>query len=345
VFKYDWSQFNIKLGLIFIAGALVVFGFIGRIADFSVMAAGISALLAWCTVIIVPDQKWKDHIVGLLAYLLFGVGLTWLAAVLLPYEWIRLGSMAVVTFLGYLVLLRGLHPFIVSWCIVYWYLLVPVFIGDGALGPVMLGHVAGTTVVLGLNLIKPVWSRATADSKKVDAEKLAELVDPEAPEEAPSVGFVVGFALVVSVTIFAGLLAGTRWLTSDPALIANATINMISPSLQQTRDMAVERIIWGTLGVCAGFYLGWYFPGPWVGNVVVIVGSFFAVGLIYVHFALVVGIVFFLISYSWGAMQSDTGRLIANERLLSELAGVLLAVIAITILTGLLRLHSRSEPE
>jgi hypothetical protein len=42
---------------------------------------------------------------------------------------------------------------------------------------------------------------------------------------------VVRYASIVSVSIVMGVAAGARWLTSDPTLIANATLNVISPSL------------------------------------------------------------------------------------------------------------------
>jgi hypothetical protein len=76
MFKYDWSLFNTKLGLIFMAGLIVVYGLTGRF-ELSMMAAGISALLAWCTIILAPGQTWLQHSVGLLVYPFVGAALTW----------------------------------------------------------------------------------------------------------------------------------------------------------------------------------------------------------------------------------------------------------------------------
>ena len=42
-----------------------------------------------------------------------------------------------------------------------------------------------------------------------------------------------------------------------------------------------------------------------------------------------IGIFFVLISYPWGAMHSDLGHLLANEKLTGELLGVVVAVLAI----------------
>ena len=333
LFRYDWRLFDAKMGLIFMVGTLVVFNLMGRF-DFAMFAAGVSALLAWLTIILVPHQRWRQHLLGLVVYLVIGVPLTWLAAVLAPYEWGRLVAMAIVAFAGYLMLLRGIHPYMVAWCLVYWYLLVPLFLGDKELGSVMLGHVVGVGLVIALNLIKPIWSRATG--KKASEPEAAETAEDSDPDH-PTAGLVVPYASIVSLSIVAGVAAGTRWMTSDPTLIANATLNIISPSLKQTWRAAVERIILGTLGIVAGFYCGWFFPDPWVGQLVTAVCSFLCLAVIYVNMGLVIGIFFFIISYPWGSMQSELGHLIANEKLIGELVGVVVAVVAVAILARLQR--------
>ena len=70
---------------------------------------------------------------------------------------------------------------------------------------------------------------------------------------------------------------------------------------------------------------------------VTIISSFLALGTLYVNIGLVIGICFFLISYPWGVMHSDLGHLIANEKLVGELVGVVIAVIAIAIMVRLQR--------
>ncbi len=337
MFRYDWSLFDAKLGLIFMVGALVVFNLMGRF-NFAMYAAGVSALLAWVTIILVPRRRWSQHLLGLVVYLVVGAALTWLANIAAPYLWGRLVAMAAVTFVGYMMLLRGPHPFMVAWCLVYWYLLAPLFLGDKALSSVMLGHVVGVGLVIALNFLKPVWLRATG---KVASEAEAVVVSDQ---DRPSVGLVVLYAFIVSISIFGGVAAGTRWISSDPTLIANSTLNIISPSLQQTWRAAVERIILGSLGIIVGFYCGWFFPDPWVGLLVTAVSSFLALGLIYVNAGLLIGVFFFLISYAWGGMQSDQGHFVANEKLLGELLGVVIAIVAIAILARLSKSDDLANP-
>jgi hypothetical protein len=330
MFQFDWSRFNTRLGLIFAAGVLVVFGLTGRL-EFPLYTAGISALLAWITIILAPGPTRRQHITGLLAFLVGGAALIALADTVAAWPGGRLVSVALVTFGGYLVMLRGLHPFMVAWCLVYWYLLVPLFLKDQGVSNVILGHCVGTALVIALNLLQPVWSLAT---KRTAAEP-----NDSAPpgEDHPTLGFVFGFAVTVSVAMLVGVAAGARWLATDPTLIANATLNMISPSLQQTWHAAVERLVLGTAGLIAGFYFGWYFPQAWVGYGVALVCSFLALGLLYVNFALVLCVLFFLTAYFWGTMQSDLAHQLGNEKLIGEFAGVAIAVIAIAVLTRLRR--------
>ena len=228
MFRYDWSQFNTKLGLIFMVSSFLVFGLMEQF-DFAVDAAGISALLAWITIILVPQQSRRQHLSGLVVYLIVGTALVWLAAVTEASDWARLISMGVVTFAGYLLLLRGPHPFMVAWCLVYWYLLLPLFLGSRDPDSVILGHIIGVSVVIALNLLKPIWLRAIR--QPVSRANIAESTEPD----RPPFGFVVQFASVVSLAIVCGVGIGGRWLVSDPTLMANATLNIVSPSLKQTR--------------------------------------------------------------------------------------------------------------
>ena len=268
MFNYEWSLFNPRMGLIFMVGTTIVFGLMGQV-EFDVMAAGISALLAWLTVILVPDRPWNQHVAGLAAYLLGGIAITWLANEMLAFETARLVVMGLVAFGAYMFLMRGAHVFIVAWCIVYWFLLAPLFLAAKGLPPILLAHASGAGLVLVLNLVKPVWSRATDSSTKVTAG------EGEASVTAPPLRFVIRYAAVVGIAISTGLALGSRWLSTDPTIVANATLNMIAPSLQQTWIAAVERLVCGTIGIVVGFYLGWFFPDPWAGYAVTIACSFF----------------------------------------------------------------------
>jgi hypothetical protein len=334
MFRYDWSRFDASLGLIFMVALVAIFNLMGRY-EFPLFAAGTSALLAWCTVILVPGLKWSQALLGLLVYLGMGILLTWLSALVAPHPLLQLGAMGIVVFAAYFVLLWGVHAFILGWCLAYWYLLAPLFLVDKALEPVVLGHTLGAGVVLALNLLKPIWMRAsTPGEAEIDADTDVVV------EERPALGLIFRYASIVSLSIVAGVAAGAKLLTTDPTIIANATINVVSPSLEQTWRSSVERVILGTLGIVAGFYGGWFFPDPWVGQAVTAVAAFMGLALVHVSFSLTIGCFFVMIAYPWGTMQSEAAHLIANEKLIGELLGVVVAVAAIALLMRLERRDS-----
>lgn len=339
MFNFNWNLFNPKMGLIFTVGCIVVFSLPAQ-DSFSALAGGVSALMAWLTIIIAPKVPRREHLTGIVVYTLVGCVLTVLAASFAPHSVALVTSMGVVTFLGYMCLLRGVHAFLVGWCLVYWYLLVPLFLGEGSLWPVLVGHLMGSGLVLLLNSVKPIW--AIAMNREYSSPETAgkDETGSATTEETATVRFTASFALVVSLSIVTGLGLGVRFLATDPTLIANATLNMISPSLQQTWHSAVERLVLGTAGLLGGFYLGWFFPEPWVGMMVMIVCSFLTLALVYVNFGLLVCAMFFLIAYQWGTMQSNAAHLIGNEKLLGEFLGVTMAVIAIAALNSLRRRFS-----
>jgi hypothetical protein len=325
MFDYDWSRFDAKLGLIFMVSGLLVISLMGRF-NFPIYAAAISALLAWLTIVLVPDRSWGQHISGLVWYLIIGVPLIWLAQLVAPNQWAMLISLAVVIFSAYMMLLKGAHAFMIGWCLSYLYLLLPLFMAEETGSTVLLGHVVGAGLVIALNLLRPVWSRASLQSVSTIPATL--------DQPAPPLGIVIRYATVVSLSILAGAFTGLRWISSDPTVIANATMNIISPSSKQTWVFAVERIVLGFIGIIVGFYIGWYFADPGVTYAVIAVCTFLALAVIHVNMALLVGIVFFMLSYQWGGMQSEAAHIIANEKLLGELFGIAIAIVAIVILVG-----------
>ena len=261
MFKYDWSQFDAKTGLIFMTGLLVVFNAMGG-SEFAWFAAGTSALLAWCTILLVPPQSLQRDLTGLAVYLVAGAALTWLGVLLAASTIALIIAMFIVTFGGYMMLLWGARAFMIAWCAVYWFMLVPLFMGTHDLGGILYGHVLGTGTVIALNVLKPLWSGKTKGASSDAAPS-----EPAADQEY-SLGYMLRYAGIVATSIAGGTALGIRFLTADPTVIANATINIISPSFAQVWHNAVERVVLASLGIIIGFYLGWFFPGELFGRLI-----------------------------------------------------------------------------
>lgn len=330
MFKYDWSQFDAKTGLIFMISVLFVFNVMGD-STFAWLAAGTSAVLAWCTTLLVPPQSRRRDFAGLGVYLVAAAALTWLAVLVSSNTIGLIIAMFVATFAAYMTLLGGVHVFLVAWCAVYWFMLVPLFTGGQDLGAILYGHVVGTGVVIVLNVLKPLWK-----GKSEGETPQAEPSDPAA-EQKYSLGYILRFAGVVATSIAGGTALGTQWLTADPTVIANATMNIISPSFKQVWHAAVERMVLVSLGIAVGFYLGWFFPSELFGQLLTAAAAFAALAVVRVSFGLLVGFLFIMIAYPWGVLHSDAGHLIANEKFIGELIGIVIAVVAIGLLTHLKR--------
>jgi len=327
MFKYQWKNFDPKLGLYNALGVLLVLNLAEQF-EAAWVAAGIGALLAWITVLLGQARSWRGELVGLLVYLVGGAFFSYLAHAVAPTETLRLGVMFLVTFLGMMLMTKGTHAFMVAWCLVYWFLLSPLFSSGMGLAETVNGHLIGVGVVILLHLAKRLWWRP---------------VIGEAAEEPelPAFRFAVVYSAVVALTMVIGLGIGARTLQTDPTLIANSAFNIISPSASQTWKNAFERMLFGTAGICCGFYLGVLFPGALAGQLVIGVSSFLALALLRVSFGPMVGTLFIMISYQWGTMEPEAGHAIANEKIIAELVGVVLAGVAITTLSMLRQMRHR----
>jgi len=323
VLNYDWSQIDVKIGLTFMIGVLITFYVLG--GSVTAQTLGTAALLAWCTILLVPPQSYRRDLTGLAAYFVFGAALVWLAAVASSNAASFLIAMFAVTFVGYFLLVAGAHAFMVGWCLVYWFMLVPLFMAGDSLERVMKAHLIGTGLVIALNVLKPLWSgrRAVAPA------------EAQPSEPAPTIGYIASYATVVATSCAGGIAIGIRWLATDPTVIANATLNIISPSFKAVWRSAVERVVLASLGVIIGFYLGWFFPNELFGQLLTAAAAFAALAMTRVSFGLVIGFLMVMTAYPWGVMHSDAGHLIANEKLIGDAIGVVIALLAIGVLTRL----------
>jgi len=327
MFKYDWSKTDVKTGLVFMVGVLVTFNVLG--GTVAAQAVGTSALLAWCTLLLVPPQSRRRDFTGLAIYLVLGVPLVWLSHVATPSTPGFLIAMFGVTFLAYMMLLIGGHEFMIGWCLAYWFMLVPLFVAGASFETVMLSHVVGTSIVIVVNVLKPLWTRKP---------KLAPVeAPPSEPAAAPeySLSYMLSYATVVATSIAGGVGIGARWGAVDPTVIANGTINIISPSLRQVWRAAVERILLVSAGVIVGFYLGWFFPNEQFGLLVIAATAFAAMATVAVSFGVLMFFLMIMTAYPWGVMHDEMAHVIANQKLLGDAFGAVIAVLVIAVLVRL----------
>lgn len=316
--KVDWTKIEWRLGLGHMVAVVVVTN-LAVIDEPTWTVGGISALLAWVILLLGNPSSKKQAVVGVVSFFVCGAILSAIAHWLATVESYRLISVGVVAFLGSMLLVKGLFAFITGFCLVYWFLLSPIFSNGIGLGETLEGHLLGSGAIL------VVVAFQYLKSDKMETP-------PPVKEDAPSLKLVTAYAAVVASTMMLTFGLGMRFMKSDPTIISQAAYNVISPSTQQTWDGVIMRMIFGTSGICLGFYLGVYFPSPFVNQLVIAVSSFVALAFVRISFGPMVGAFMVIGAYPWGRMEEGIGNAIANEKILGEITGVLIAGVAISVL-------------
>jgi hypothetical protein len=321
ILNFNWAALDVRGGVKYTIGVIIIIA-LSLVIEFSWMAVGMSALLAW--LVNVPGPR-RERLNNIVLFIVIGAALIVLAWALAGTYWPWLISMVVVAFLGTFAMIRGPRGFMLGWCLICLFYVAPV-LGTAEIPMEVLGaHLLGSIAILILVAL-PFGEDADADGESEDATA-----------EKPSVSFVASYATAVAIVMTIGLVLGDMWLKSDPTLILQASLMIIMPSARGTWTVAVDRMIGLFLGVVAGFYLGQVAGGQIMEIVVWIGASFMLVTLMKVNPAPV--IFFFVLPFSlvWGMLDGEAGHAIANERLWAELIGVVLAGIAVSMREGLAR--------
>jgi hypothetical protein len=325
ILSFNWAAMDVKAGIKYATGVSIVIA-LSFVIEFSWFAVGVSAMLTWLTNI--PGPR-RDRLIGVVIFIAIGAVLIGLVYFLSGTYWPWLISMIVIAFIGTFAMIEGLRGFMIGWCLICLFYVLPLLgTGDMPL-EVLSAHLLGSLVVLALVALPVGDKDATVESD-----------EPPAPTEKPGVPFVASYAATVAIVMTIGVALGDLWLKSDPTLILQASLMIILPSAIATWVVAVDRIIGLTAGVVIGFYLGQFAGGLTLEIMVWIVASFLLVTLMYVNAAPMV--FFFVLPFSlvWGTLDGEAGHAIANERIIAEIIGVILAGIAVSTRSVLARMFT-----
>jgi len=330
ILQFNWAAMDVKAGTKYVIGVAIVIA-LSLVIEFSWFAVGCSAVLTWLTNI--PGPR-RERLTGVVIFIVIGAVLVGLVYFLSGTYWPWLISMVVIAFIGTFAMIEGLRGFMIGWCLICLFYVLPL-LGTGEMPlEILSAHLLGSIVVLVLVAI-PL------------GEKIAPKDPDKAPEstDKPSVPFVASYAATVAIVMTIGVALGDLWLKSDPTLILQASLMIILPSVAATWIVAVDRMIGLIAGVVIGFYLGQFAGGLTLEIIVWIVASFLLVTLMYVNAAPMV--FFFVLPFSvvWGALEGEAGHAIANERIIAELVGVVIAGIAVSMRSGLARMFARPPRE
>jgi len=316
ILNFNWAALDVRGGVKYAIGVAIVIAF-SLVIEFSWVAVGMSALLAW--LINVPGPR-RDRLNGIMIYIVAGAALIGLVYALSGTYWPWLISMVVVAFLGTFAMIRGPRGFMLGWCLICLFFVAPL-LGTAKIPlEVLSAHLLGSIVILILVAL-PFGEAVASEGESEEA----------ASAEKPNVSFVASYAATVAIVMTIGLVLGDLWLKSDPTLILQASLMIILPSVLGTWTVAVDRMLGLIAGIVAGFYLGQFAGGQIMEIIVWISASFMVVTLMNVNAGAV--IFFFVLPYSlvWGMLDGEAGHAIANERIVAELIGVVLAGIAVSM--------------
>ena len=338
LFHFKWAAFDSTAGLNYAIGIVIVY-ILSTWFGASWFVAGICALLCWLTD--VPGLR-KNRVLGMTAFAVGGAVLTLLAGWLGTDLVQQVAGISVVAFTGTLLMLNGQRAFMVGWCLTYWFLLALVLI-DPSKGPsdTVISLLIGSGVVILLTIIAGLFNQA-GRQEDMDATQNAETTDRTALQ------FVLGYAFTLALVMAICLYIGSILIESDYTWVANAAFMVIGPNSRQTWISGLERAVGAVLGIIVGFYLFQYVQGEIMIFILGVVLSYLSLSLMNVSPAAFIFFFLIYMSHGWVSQGLERANIIANERILAELIGVLVACMAISVLQWWAtrkkeRIHVRAE--
>jgi len=237
ILHFNWAALDVKGGVKYTIGVSIVIA-LSMVIEFSWLAVGTSALLAW--LVNVPGPR-RERLTGVVIYIVIGAAMIGLVYALRGTYWPWLISMVVVAFLGTFAMIRGDRGFMIGWCLICWFYVAPI-LGTAEIHlEILSAHLLGSVVILLLV--------ALPFNESTDAKALSESQSETAVSvETPGIGFVTSYSATVAIVMVIGLVLGDLWLKSDPTLILQASLMILMPSVLGTWTVAVDRM----LGLIAG---------------------------------------------------------------------------------------------
>jgi hypothetical protein len=324
-FKFYWNRFDIAAGIKYLIGTIIILFVLPNWLEFPWIVVGFSSLLAWVVVLL---GKPGDKILLISSYLVVGLAITWLSNILTETYWPWLAAMFVVAFIGTYLLKYGMEWYMLGWSLIYWFMLMPMFKTISDPQGLLNSHIIGSVVVLVFVILEVVWNRYF---KKVPEEETAEVEAVEPQETEPMAEWWINtYSTVVGLVMVIGLILGHKYL-KDATMISNAAFMIIVFTGSSIIWKAgLERLLAAILAIVIGFYLGVLAPSEALNIAIIISCSFFLLACIVVNNGLVVFFLLVLMGYGWGLKDFATGNALGNERIIAELAGIILAASAIT---------------
>jgi len=326
--KLNWEAFNPRTGLNVLVSAFLVFGLMNLTGE-SWIATGMALLFAWLTN--VPGSI-RDRSSGMVAFAIGAIVITIASGSLGLGLWTNIVLLVVVGLIGTLALAHGIRAYMVGYALICWAIYGPFLIADTGVLNCILAIVTGTGAMLLVTFVGEKIGKTSetggSDSNSASANNSA---SRPTPDYAPVLPYAITVAIVLGITAYLGWVM----LKTDPLMIVGGAFFVIGFDERKTWIAGISRAV----GVLAGIFLGLtlaQFITPGAASAAILIGAFFlcfAAGGI--HPAAFMLFFMFIISFGWSSLDLETLNLTFWERLAGEGIGIVIAMLAVTLLQRL----------
>lgn len=288
------------------------------------LATALVAMFAWLAN---TPGPLPNRVGGMAAFAVIAAILTlffgWIGLAL----WPNVITIAVVAFVGTAALLGGMRAFMVGFATICWAIYGPFLIATTSVANCLLAILAGTGIVIVLNLIGEWLGR-----RKEGAPPLKEEEGSQPSQAEPDTGYVVAYAITVSLVLAITTYWGWNVLKTDPTMMVGGAFFVIGFELKKTWVSGISRVLGMIGGVALGLLLA-ELLGPGIPlYIIMVLACGLSFGAVGVHPG--AWMFFFMIfaAAGWPNLDPAAFEQTVNERFFGETVGVVIAMAALVFL-------------
>ncbi|MGI9586529.1 MAG: FUSC family protein [Acidimicrobiia bacterium] len=318
--RFDSSAFNPIGGIKFALG-ITVAAVVSGVFDLDMLVVGIASLLTWLTD--VPGPR-RNRLYGMAAFGVIGVGLIWLASLVVDSSvWFPL-TLAAVTFVLTMPLTVSQRGYQVGWSAILLFFSIAAFTGVDSVVQTELSIdlLIGVGLVMALTAIWPhgigPYGRSESDTRE--------------PPGMADTQFVAVYAATVAVVMGVALYLGMQSFTAGAVWAANGAFFIIGPSTNQSIIHGLERAIAVIVGVAGGALAVEWMTADWLLITLWLILGAIALATLNAGYFIMVAAYTAGMTMTWAVQGQDIAAINSTERILAEFGALALALAAVAFL-------------
>ncbi|MGI9240599.1 MAG: FUSC family protein [Verrucomicrobiales bacterium] len=333
--QFNWRAID-HAATVKISIGLIVMLVLTKLTGQPWLATALAAMFAWLAN---TPGPLKNRIGGMAAFALIALILT------LVFDWIGLAlwpnvvAIAIVALAGTAALLAGIRAFMVGWSSICWAIYGPFLVATTSVNNCLLAVLAGTGIIIGLNIIGEWLGGRKASPPSDENEE-----PPSTRAAIPGIGDVIAYALTVAAVLAFTTYWGWGVLEMDPTLMVGGAFFVIGFDLRKTWVSGIARI----LGLISGVALGLLFAkllGPGLPlDIIMILACGLSFGAVAVHPGAWMFFFMIFVAAGWPGLDPATSDQAMKERFFGETVGVVIAIAGLGFLHWWQTRRSRGAP-